>query len=101
MGYNGFPRRMCDDSALYSDRETKYSRVIHAEVNAILTAREPLNGYTLYTWPLSTCDRCSVLVIQSGITRVVSLFNLEPRWDEALKKAASYYKEAGVELCMI
>ena len=70
-GFNGFPRGMDDDEELYDNREVKYDRVIHAELNAILSAHEPVRGYTLYVWPLPTCSRCAVHVIQSGISRVV------------------------------
>jgi dCMP deaminase len=45
MGYNGFPRGIADTPERLNDRETKYALVTHAEVNAILTAREPLHGY--------------------------------------------------------
>src|SRR4051812_43949974 len=62
VGFNGFPKGTNDDDELYADRETKYSRVVHAEQNALIFAREPLDGYTMYTWPQGfgpTCDRCA------------------------------------------
>lgn len=68
-GYNGYPRGCNDDD--YHNRERKYQRVVHAEMNAILTAREPLNGYTLFVWPLPPCDRCIPHILQSGIGRLV------------------------------
>ena len=99
-GYNGFPRSMSDDPDLYADRDIKYSRIIHAEVNAILSARGSIEKCTLYTWPFPTCDRCSVLVIQAGISRVVAPKLIEPRhmdkWGPAIQKSETYYKEAGV-----
>jgi dCMP deaminase len=102
LGYNGFPRGMRDDPELYKNREAKLSRVIHAEVNAILNARENLSGYTLYIHPLSPCDRCAVQIIQSGIIRVVSIRISDAKrsenWDKIHKKANEYFKEAGIKL---
>ena len=39
LGFNGFPSRMSDAPELYANREVKYSRVVHCEVNAVLHAR--------------------------------------------------------------
>lgn len=100
LGFNGFPRGLRDDPHLYEDRSLKYPRVIHAELNAILSAREPVRGYTLYTFPAGlapTCDRCAVHVIQAGIGRVVHFKEDTPmsrRWNPELSLAL--YKEAGI-----
>jgi dCMP deaminase len=99
IGFNGFPRRMGDQQERYEDRNEKYSRIIHGEMNAILNAKEPLNKYTLYLWPFLSCDRCAVHVIQSGITRVVAPplpGRLYDRWGELIGKAKNYYSECGV-----
>lgn len=101
MGYNGFPRGMDDSSILYDSRETKYSRIVHAEMNAILLARRSVAGYTLYTFPFICCDRCSVHVIQAGIKRVVAptpTGDQYARWGEAFNKSRANFKEAGVEV---
>ncbi len=100
MGYNGFPRRMKDFPELYLDRERKYSRIIHCEMNAILRAKEDLDGYTLYTFPFITCDRCAVHVVESGITRVVAPVcpeHLVERWQHLFDKSRGYYEEAGIQ----
>ena len=82
----------------------KYARVVHAELNAILHAREPLTGYTMYTWPPGfgpSCDRCSAHIIQSGITRVVHKLDesdFASRWKEAVERGLTMYREAGVEI---
>lgn len=100
VGYNGFPRGMSDDASLYADRETKYSRVVHAEMNAILNAHGPVEGFTLYnTFP--PCDRCAVFVVQAGIRRVVTLTvpgEAADRWADSLAKTAAIFAEAGVEM---
>lgn len=103
VGFNGFPKGCDDHPALYENREVKYSRVVHAEANAILFAREPVDRYTMYTYPPAlspTCDRCATLVIQSGIKRVVHMLDetsdFAGRWGEASKSALQMYEEAGV-----
>jgi len=98
-GFNGFPRGMNDDPALYADRDKKYSRTVHCEMNAILFSHDDAHqGYTLYTWPFSSCDRCAVHMIQSGIKRYV-FPSLPPdkagRWGDSMEKAQAYMLEAG------
>ncbi len=104
VGFNGFPMG-CDDGAhLYEDREMKLSRVVHAELNAILHAREALHGYTIYTHPSGwgpSCDRCSAYIIQSGIKRVVhkrDTSKFASRWKEPAERGLQMYAEAGVEV---
>lgn len=103
-GYNGFPRGIEDKPELLSNRDEKYPRMIHAEVNAILTAREPLHGYTLYVSPMPCCERCAVLVAQAGIKKVVypvpSKERLE-RWGDSFKLSHAIFDEAGVTRVMI
>lgn len=102
LGYNGFPKGMPDRPEDYADREVKYSRVIHAEMNALLNAKEQLLGYTLYVWPFFPCDRCAVHIIQSGIKRVVCppLPPGKEHWGESFKKSVIYFREAEVETHM-
>ena len=99
VGYNGFPSRMPDLPELYEDRPTKLSRVIHAEMNAILLSREVVSGYTLYC-SLAPCDRCAVHAIQAGIKRFV--FPALPeeakeRWSGPLALTLQYFTECGVD----
>lgn len=100
-GYNGFPRGIEDTPERLNDREVKYSLIIHGEMNAILAAREPLNGYTLYTVPFMPCDRCFVHVIQAGIKRVVYIkatADQETRWGAAFKRVLALAREANIEM---
>ncbi len=69
-GYNGFPRLIKDDGRL-KNKEYKHLTVIHAELNAILSAREDLTGTTLYC-SLFPCAPCASVIIQKGITKVVA-----------------------------
>ena len=98
-GFNGFPQGMPDDPALYANREEKYSRVVHCEINAQIFSRDDsLRGCTLYTWPFASCDRCCVQMLQAGIARFVWP---EPdaeklaRWAEAFIKTKKYITESG------
>ena len=102
VGYNGFPRGLDDDERL-NNRQEKLSLTIHAEMNAILVAEEPLNGYTLYTYPLLPCDRCAVHVIQAGILSVLSYHipeTLKEKWGESVNKSREYFNEAWVNVVL-
>lgn len=100
VGFNGFPRGIYDDPELLNNREEKYKRVVHSEMNAILSARESLQGYTLYNWPGQSCERCAVHVIQVGIKRVVSPKvppeGFAERFAESWKLTEALFDEAGV-----
>ena len=104
LGYNGFPRGIADAPPLLANREEKYKRVIHCEMNALLTAREPLQGYTLYVWPFLTCERCAVHVIQAGIRRVVAPeatpAQLE-RWKDNFNLALELFGESGISVTIL
>ena len=104
FGYNGFPRGIADTAERLNNRDVKYELVVHGEINAILSAREPLHGYGLYTWPFFTCKRCSLHVVQSGIKRVVAPMlpeDLMERWSTSLREAQEIYDEAGVAWALI
>lgn len=99
VGFNGFPRRMSDAPELYADREKKYSRVVHCEVNALIAARQDVSGCTLYTTGMC-CDRCVVQMIQAGISRFVWIADspdMKSRWGAAFARTLRYMAEAGVE----
>lgn len=97
VGYNGFPQHITDNERLL-DREKKYDIIVHAEVNAILFANKKVNGCTIYTWPFQPCPRCAGLIIQSGISRVVSVRNRNPRWVDDFITAKQLLLEASVKL---
>jgi dCMP deaminase len=103
-GWNGFPRRIPDDPELYLDREKKYQHIVHCEMNAILSCREDMTGYTLFTWPFHSCDRCAPHVIQSGIQNVVApglgtgSGGLYDRWRDSIDAGADMYKRAGLDV---
>ena len=104
VGFNGFPRSISDTPELLNNREEKYRRVIHCEMNAILSSRERLDGYTLYNWPGQSCSRCAVHVIQSGIKTVVApkvKTDYSIRWAKETELAEQLFVEAGILLVYV
>jgi dCMP deaminase len=77
IGYNGFPCGCTDEQLPWTRKgnsplDTKYSYVVHAELNAILNANSSVKDCSLYT-TLFPCNECAKLIIQAGINRVVYL----------------------------
>ena len=98
-GYNGFPRKIEDTPERLNNRDLKLQHTVHAEINAILFAeRSRLEGATLYTYPFMPCSDCCILIIQSGIQRVVSYNDDTERWQESFEKSKTMFKEAGIQL---
>jgi len=98
IGFNGFPRRVEDKPHRLLDRDMKLALTVHAELNAILTARQIVEGFTIYTWPLMPCSHCAGAIIQSGLKRVVSPADIPDRWLESMSFSAEIFREAGVVL---
>lgn len=88
VGFNGFPRGMCDHKELYDDRDTKNSRTIHAEVNAVLNSQKA-EGCTAYV-STPPCTSCTLVLIQAGINRVVC----QPPSDDYLSRWGTQYTAA-------
>jgi len=102
VGFNGFPRGCLDDAEMYEQRDLKLDRVIHAEVNAILSAKEPLTGYTMFSNP--PCVHCTTCIIQAGISRVV-YYGVDDfangRWTESIERGRDLFDEAMVDVTTI
>jgi dCMP deaminase len=101
VGFNGFPQNMIDLPENYSNREEKYSRIVHCEMNALLFAKESTVGCTLYTWPFMSCDRCFVHMSQAGLIRFVApkpSLEVISRWGDAMDRVRKYIKESGLTL---
>jgi dCMP deaminase len=97
QGYNGFPRGVDDSLPIYEDRPLKLLRTVHAELNAILSAREPLHGCTVYVTPLCPCANCAAAIIQAGITRVVyRMGQLRPEWAASFGVTEQMFNEANI-----
>jgi dCMP deaminase len=99
-GFNGFPFGVEDTAARLENREVKYEMVVHAETNALIFAGPHAQGCTLYVTPLPPCARCAVVIIQAGITRVVSPkpdMSKEP-WATQSRISEQMFNEAGIEI---
>jgi dCMP deaminase len=101
LGFNGFARGVEDDPARYADRALKNEMVVHAEMNAILHAREQMAGYTLYVWPFHPCARCAAAIIQSGIKTIYSFAGKTENWKDSISLAQSMFAEAGVSVIVM
>ena len=104
QGYNGFPRGMDDDPKLYNERDIKYTRIVHAEMNAIYNASRSgisLKGSTAYVHGLPCCHECAKALIQVGVKRVVMGKANNIRWNDSCGDAMDFFKEAGVEITYI
>lgn len=99
VGFNGFPRGITDDSRL-NNRDTKYSIIVHAENNALMFAKRPTDGCTLYTYPFMPCPKCAGMIIQSGIKRVVTYKNTidRNRWEVDFEISRNLFYESNVQL---
>lgn len=114
-GFNGFPIGVEDSIIDLSndkinkskryERPEKYSWTAHAEENAIAFAARngvSTNGATLYVNRMMPCTRCTRLIIQSGIKKIVVLVDVPEetlkRWKEDNDIAEQMLKEAGVQI---
>ncbi len=109
-GFNGFPRGILDSQERLQDRDVKLRLVVHAEMNAVLSAARvgiPIKGCTLYlaatdssgkVWGGPPCVRCTVEIIQAGITEIVSYPKqaVPSNWHDDLEEAESLLTEAGM-----
>ena len=100
MGFNGFPAGVEDTEERLADRDIKYGMVVAAGQNALMFAGDRAEGCVLYVHPLPPCARCAVLIIQTGVVRVVCDqpdFDHE-RWGEQARIADTMFREAGLEV---
>lgn len=97
IGYNGPPRGVSDGLDRFS-KPHKYKFCAHAEENAIAQAGRPLVGGTIVVSTLYPCSACARMIIQSGITQVVSLAGPtdSPKWAEEAEYSRIMFREAGV-----
>ena len=98
IGFNGLPRGIPDKGL--EDREYKYARVVHAELNALLFARGSVEGCTMYVWPMPPCSRCAGPIIQAGILRVVSPPPGE-RWKESCEVGEQMFRQVWIDIAEI
>ena len=90
IGYNGMPRNVNEACLTWEKGEglnSKYLYVCHAELNAILNARNgsSLNGCRVYV-TLFPCNECTKALIQVGIKEVIYLSN---KYEDTISVQAS------------
>lgn len=105
IGYNGFPRGMNDSDYLYADRESKYPRVVHAEMNVIYNATYngiSLKDSTVFVYGLLICSECAKGLIQVGVKQVyMKCINNPEKWKEEFKKSQDYFSESNIKYTII
>jgi len=98
IGYNGFARQTSDRKDWLENRELKYRRIIHAEINSLIFAEQTLEDCTVYTYPFQPCAPCTSILIQAGVTRIVAPINDNPRWVADFAIAKETIDDAGIIL---
>lgn len=110
-GFNGFPRGIKDLPERLNDRDLKLRFMVHAEMNAVLTAAKlgiKIGGCTMYLaamnsngdlWGGPPCHRCTAEILQTGISKIISYKKKQvpSKWAEDLVFAENMLKEAGIE----
>lgn len=101
VGYNGFPMGVEDSIERLTNNEKKLEIVVHAELNALISAGSSTDGSTIYVWGKPICAKCAGSIIQAGVKRVVSLKPKNPdesdsKWDKSGAIAKEMFEEAGV-----
>jgi len=99
-GYNGLPRGVEDTEERLNNRELKYQLIVHAERNALLFAREPLDGCTIFTTPFAPCSVCAGMIIQSGIKNIVSFYVEDTKWLDSFRLSSKMFEEAGIKMIL-
>lgn len=97
-GFNGPPQKVYDLQERLLDREVKLRITLHAEVNAILFAKQDLSDCRIYcTHP--PCALCAAMIIQSGLKEVITPeISLEfyKRWKEDIDLSMKLFSEANI-----
>ncbi len=98
-GFNGLPAGVEDTVERLHTREIKYEMVVHAERNAMISARRDLTGCRLYS-TLMPCSVCAAMIIQAGIVEVISPPCTDARLIEScqLDLTREMFREAGIAL---
>lgn len=99
LGNNHIPSRIQFTQNQIENRDWKYPRVIHAEVDAILKLGKQIVSYPIMYCTHFPCDRCATMIVEAGIkeiyTKKVPLDMIE-RWRDSMKLASQILQEGGV-----
>lgn len=102
-GYNGFAKGIKDSVERLENKELKRSLMLHAEENAILHAKQDLNGCRIYIAGYCCCIHCASMIIQSGIKEVYYKNTSEDNyvsehWQKNLELAKGLLSEAEINI---
>lgn len=104
VGFNGFPRGVYDNASRYRDKQEKYPRIAHAEMNAVAQAARTgvkLLGATMLVTALYPCSMCARIIIQAGIKKVYAPLptdDTNPLWISEGEISESMFNEAGIQV---
>lgn len=104
-GFNGFAPGEDDDPELYANRDYKYKKVIHAEINALDFLDSLAKGFSFYT-SFPCCPDCMRAAGEAGVVRVVfPAIDREGRdpawikeWEDRLSESLEVAREYGIEV---
>lgn len=102
--FNGIPQKLKDTDERLNNRELKLKYILHAEESALIMSKSDLINCTIFVHPLPPCMRCALLIIQSGITKVVApklSGGLLERWGDSVNVSRELFKEANIEFIEI
>jgi dCMP deaminase len=104
LGFNGLPIGVEDNAERLKDKKIKLDMIIHAEQNALLIAGRDAEGSDIYVCGKPICARCAGLIIQSGISRVVTIdpndqkLNKKSKWYKTGMRAIEMFEEANIKI---
>jgi dCMP deaminase len=102
-GFNHIPHSITE---YWQQREMKMKLVVHAEIHAIINARQSLDGSTAYVHPFLPCGNCCAAMVSAGVSRIVApgidrTTDRYKRWQIDFEIVRAYTERAGIELIEI
>ena len=103
FGYNGFPSGVNDSIEERHVRPAKYDWTVHAEENAVVNAARigASTKNTVIYLNLFPCARCSGLIINAGVKKVVCSKSpdfSDSKYGDEFRVSYEKLQEAGVEI---
>lgn len=99
IGFNGLPQNISIiEEDILNNRTEKYKYIIHAEMNAILTAASNVRNCTLYTYPFLPCTNCASMMAQSGVKRIVAPKCVNPMWEERIQQSKNFLSHTNIDV---
>lgn len=100
LGFNGFPQGVDDTPLIEGQLDVRKSRMLEAELNAILFSQDPsMEGHLVYTWPSLPDLRAAVHLIAEGVKCIVA--PAIPNQSVVRADALAAFAEAGVEVITV